>query len=130
MSGTKYFIGTASCVYCKRTRTTARRRVMSRKRTRVNHASQSLTLCVDSMEGFSRVVQVVSPDPTRWPKACRFLGPGVAAAVSSPPSDPRRNTLVCAAQLANQREQRQIHGNHDAADHDAEENDHRRFHRG
>src|ERR1700722_15906467 len=35
--------------------------------------------------------------------------------------------LVGAAELTDQREQRQIHGDHDAADHDAQEYDHHGF---
>src|SRR2546422_8582216 len=127
ISGRKYLVGTNNCVKSRRTRTMPSRKVISRKRTRVNHCSQPTTFWENSIrdklyfcEAPKRTDssrQDVPIDCGRQPEASRSAN--FAA---------RKSSFLVAAQLADQREQRQGHGDDDAADYHAAKHDHHPLH--
>src|SRR6266404_5768889 len=110
--------------YCGQTTPTVRMRVIVSRRTRVSQSSHSLVAKLLSMACprlcFGRRNPQVRAEKAEGKVSCNALREGDNA-------ERTEARLVRAAQLADQREQRQVHGNDHAADHHAEKNDHDGF---
>src|ERR1700733_3781785 len=136
-SCTKERTGRDMGVRCRAAMTIPTRKVMARKRTRPSHESHSLTLGVDFISDFSPRYEraplcVASPKPA----ALRKLPSASSISTGRRPTKERRldahaasaARVLVACQFADQREQRQVHGNDDAADDHAQDDDHDGLH--
>src|ERR1700691_2497367 len=138
ISCTKERTGRDMGVRCRAAMTMPTRKVMARKRTRPSHESHSFTLGVDFISDFSpRYERALLCVASLKPAALRKLP---SASLPSTGRRPRRRRLdahaasaarvLVACQFADQREQRQVHGNDDAADDHAQDDDHDGLHGG
>src|SRR5580704_19202939 len=120
---TKDRTGTGMGVRWRAAMTMPTRNVMARKRTRPSHDSHSLTLGVDFISDFSpryrreqRYVHVV-PKSCRAADTCQRMRRRLAVfRERSAWMRASAARVLVACQFADQREQRQVHGNNDAAD--------------
>src|SRR6202789_4145990 len=139
ISCTKERTGRDMGVRCRAAMTMPTRKVMARKRTRPSHESHSLTLGVDFISDFSPRYEraplcVASPKPA----ALRKLPSASSISTGRRPTKERRldahaasaARVLVACQFADQREQGQVHGNDDAADDHAQDDDHDGLHGG
>src|SRR5580658_4090178 len=134
---TKERTGRDMGVRCRAAMTIPTRKVMARKRTRPSHESHSLTSGVDFISDFSPRYEraplcVASPKPA----ALRKLPSASSISTGRRPTKERRldahaasaARVLVACQFADQREQGQVHGNDDAADDHAQDDDHDGLH--
>src|SRR3989442_2174827 len=102
------------------------RKVISRKRTRVNHCSQPTTYWENSIRDklyFCEAPKRTDSSRQDVPIDCgRQPGASRSANFAA-----RKSSFLVAAQLADQREQRQGHGDDDGAHYHAEKHDHHRL---
>src|SRR5579859_3243852 len=135
ITGTKYFAVSGSGVSWLTASTTAKRKVMTRNRTRPSQLSQSLVFCVRSIpDPFLATIPTRNRTPicTQQNKPTRGFPLQRAAGSRHCPKPGtvlvgERSSLAAVGQLADQREQRQVHRYDHSADHNSQEYDHDRL---